>query len=93
MIHSMAGGNIGNIDFSDFAKVEILQGNLSGKMIWYRSNFPELKLNDEVLVPFGNNNLKVLGKVVRIDRMVSSQNSPVPFSKAKSIAKILERKL
>lgn len=89
----MAGGKLGNVEFSDFAKIEILQGNLSGKLFWYRSNFSELKLNDEVLVPFGNNNLKVLGKVVRIDKMVSSQNSPVPFSKAKFISKILDKKL
>lgn len=89
----MAGGKLGNVEFSDFAKIEILQGNLSGKLFWYRSNFPELKLNDEVLVPFGNNNLKVLGKVVRIDKMVSNQNSPIPFSKAKYISKILDKKL
>lgn len=89
----MAGGKLGDLEFSDWAKVQLLQGNLSGKIFWYKSNFSELKLNDEVLVPFGNDNLKVLGKVVKIDKMVSNQNAPVPSSKAKSIAKILERKL
>lgn len=93
MIHSMAGGKIGNVEFSDYAKVELLQGNLKGKMFWYRSPFANLELNDEVIVPFGNEGLKVLGKVVRIDRAVSSQNSPVPSSKAKSIIRILDRKL
>lgn len=93
MIHSMAGGRLGTIEYSDYAKVEILQGNLRGKMMWYKSNLPDLKLNDEVIVPFGNDNLKVLGKVVRIDKMVSSQNSPVPASKTKSIIRILDRKL
>lgn len=93
MIHSMAGGKLRDLEFSDWAKVQLLQGNLSGKIFWYKSNFSELKLNDEVLVPFGNDNLKVLGKVVKIDKMVSNQNAPVPSSKAKNIAKILERKL
>lgn len=93
MIHSMAGGRLGNVDFSDYAKIELLQGSLAGKMFWYRSPFVELELNDEVIVPFGNDGLKVLGKVVRIDRAVSSQNSPVPASKAKSIIRILDRKL
>lgn len=93
MIHSMAGGKLGNVEYSDYAKVEILQGNLSGKLFWYKSTFIDLELNDEVIVPFGNDGLKVLGKVVRIDRAVSSQNSPVPASKAKSIIRILDRKL
>lgn len=93
MIHSMAGGRLGKIEYSDYAKVELLQGNLAGKLFWYKSPFVELELNDEVIVPFGNDRLKVLGKVVRIDRAVSSQNSPVPASKVKSIIRILERKL
>lgn len=93
MIHSMAGGRLGNLEYSDYAKVEILQGNLRGKMMWYKSTFVDLELNDEVIIPFGNNNMKVLGKVVRIDRAVSSQNAPIPASKAKSIIRILNKKL
>lgn len=89
----MAGGRLGNLEYSDYAKVEILQGNLRGKMMWYKSTFVDLELNDEVIIPFGNNNMKVLGKVVRIDRAVSSQNAPIPASKAKSIIRILNKKL
>ena len=92
MIHSMAGGKIQDVSFSSWAKVELLQGNLTGKIFWFKSPFVSLKVGDEVIVPFGPNNLKVLGKVVRIDRAVSSQVAPVPEKRAKSILKILDDK-
>lgn len=91
MIHSMAGGMLGKVEYSDFAKVEILQGNMEGKLLWYKSTISNLKVGDEVIVPLDRFNINVLGKVVRIDKNVSSQASPVPFSKAKSIIKIINK--
>jgi len=91
MIHSMAGGKIGKVEYSDYAKVELLQGNLQGKLFWYKSNFPLLEVGDEVIVPFSSPEIKVLGKVVRIDRAVSSQASPVPSRIAKSILRVLDK--
>ena len=35
MIHSMAGGELRGEDYNDFAKVEILEGEQSGKSFWY----------------------------------------------------------
>jgi hypothetical protein len=89
MIHSLAGGELRTTETHDFAKVEILEGICAGDIFWYISNIKNLKVGDMVLVPLGKNNLPAKAKVLRIDKNVSSQTSPIPPKHAKEILQIL----
>ena len=86
MIHSLAGGNLGNEQYLDFALVEIVDGKNVGKF-WYKTKLRGLNIGDIVLVEFGRE--KVKAKVVRVDKNVSSFASPIPIKKAKEIIKKL----
>ena len=81
MIHSLSGGVMSDVQHVDFAKVEI-EGE---GVFWYISKIEGLKEGDKVIVPFGRDGEKVTGKVLRIDKNVSSQVSPIPFKHAKYI--------
>ena len=48
MIHSLSGGTIKDIGFYNFAKVELL----SGEVMFFIYNIP-LSVGDKVLVPVG----------------------------------------
>ena len=85
MIHSLAGGNIGNEQYFNFAFVEILEGENKGIKAWYISKIWGLKADDVVLVPHTNKDVRA--KVIRVDKNVSSFVSPVPIKKAKTIIK------
>jgi hypothetical protein len=85
MIHSLAGGSIKDLRVADFAKVEYLEDELAGSVGWYITEIFGLKAGDEVLVPY--NNRRVRAKVVRIDKHVSEQSSPISMSRAKNIIK------
>lgn len=90
MIHSMAGGMLGKVEYSDYAKVEVLEGEMQGNSLWYKTSLVLLKVGDKVLVPVGAGDTPMRGVVLRIDRSVSSQNSPVPSKRAKYIIKIIK---
>lgn len=90
MIHSMAGGMLGKVEYSDYAKVEVLEGEMQGNSLWYKTSLVLLKVGDKVLVPVGTGDTPMCGVVLRIDRSVSSQNSPVPSKRAKYIIKIIK---
>ncbi len=85
MIHSLAGGDIRKIKVNDFAKVELLEGSSKGGIFWYINKISDLKAGDIVVVPFGKHDALTRAKVIRIDRAVSSQASPVPVGHAKEI--------
>ena len=85
MIHSLSGGVIKDEVYKDFAKVMILEGDLKGKQLWFVSNIFMLLEGDKVIVPIGTNNTRTLGKVVRIDKNVSTKCSPIPSKHAKEI--------
>lgn len=85
MIHSLAGGELRGEDFYDFAKVEILEGFEKGKIFWYISDILDLQVENLVLVPVGTIKMGTLGRVVRIDKNVSSFCSPIPVKNAKHI--------
>ena len=87
MIHSLAGGKIKNLDFADFVKVEILKGLDAGKIMWFITDIFDLDINDKVLVPLGPNNSPTVAKVLKIERNLSSQLSPIPIKRAKEIIK------
>ena len=89
MIHSMAGGKLGSVEYNDFAKVRIIEGEEEGKAFFYITKIIGLKEGDLVVVPVGFANVQTKGKVERIDRAVSSQNSPVSVKRAKYIIKKL----
>jgi len=87
MIHSLAGGNIGKEQYLNFAFVEIIEGDNTGRKAWYISNINGLKQDDIVLVSFFN--LETKAKVIRIDKNISSYSSPVHIKHAKTIIKKL----
>ena len=84
MIHSLAGGNLGNERYLDFALVEIIEGAFVASKAWYISR-AGVNLGDEVLVSYRGLNVKA--KVLRIDKNVSSYSSPIPVKSAKQIIK------
>ena len=87
MIHSCAGGVVKDKKYFDFAKVEILS---TGEVKWYICNLPLVVAGDIVIVPYGKDNVREKAKVIRIDRGVSEQVSPVPARHAKEILEICE---
>ena len=87
MIHSCAGGVVKDKKYFDFAKVEILS---TGEIKWYICNLPLVVAGDEVIVPYGKDNVREKAKVLRIDRGVSEQVCPVPARHAKEILEICE---
>ena len=87
MIHSLAGGNLGNVTYHDFAKVKILEGNFTGAIIWFLADNLNLKEGKIVVVPIQNE--KVKAEILRIDKNVSSQSSPISVKHAKKIIKQL----
>jgi len=86
MIHSMAGGNLSNVTYNDFAKVKLTSGPFAGEIYWYLSA-AGAKVGDKVQVPFGKNNTLCDGEILRIDSHVSSQMSPVNPKHVKKIKK------
>lgn len=87
MIHSCAGGVIREKKFLTLAKVEILQ---TKEIRWFISNLPLLEVGDEVIVPFGRENIEVRAKVLRIDKSVSEQVAPVPCKSLKEILRLAD---
>lgn len=88
MIHSCAGGVVHDKKHFDFAKVEILDTH---EPKWYICNLPLVKAGDIVVVPYGKDNQEVRAKVLRIDKDVSEQVSPVPTRHAKEILRVCDR--
>lgn len=86
MIHSLAGGKMRDLEIVDLAKVEYLQGDALGKLAWYKTNILDLKIDDIVLVPFGQDNTLIQAKVKKIEKNVS-QVSPISLKHAKEIFK------
>lgn len=85
MIHSMAGGQLRTHENHDYAKVEILEGDRQGDIVWYLSNLPELKNGDTVLVESGRAETIVKAKVIRVDYNVNELSFPIPVKKMKYI--------
>ena len=87
MIHSLAGGEVKDIRYCDFAKVQILEGVHSGDIFWYITDVADLKAQDKVIVPLGANNIETLAVVLRVDKCVSAYSSPVPVKRAKRVVR------
>lgn len=93
MIHSEAGGELRGEKFFDFAKVEILEGVHKGKNFWFISTIFDLCENDIVLVPVEMIKMGIKGKVIRIDKNVSSFCSPIPVKHAKYVLRKITPKI
>ncbi len=92
MIHSLAGGIVKDLQYNDFAKVKIVQdGMYFGSIFWYINPFKGLNEGDLVVVPVGVNNAKFKAEVLRVDKNVSIQTSPVPIKRCKSIIEIVKQ--
>ena len=83
MIHSLSGGILKDKKIFDFAKVEIIDDYYSGTY-WYISKIKNLKEGDMVLVPF-KDVLKLKAKVLKIDKNVREDCSPINPKHAKEI--------
>ena len=80
MIHSLSGGILSENSLVDFAKVETTEGTF-----WFNSTGFKLNIGDNVLVPLNGNTLQ--GKVIRVDKNLSPQVTPIPLKHAKKIIK------
>lgn len=89
MIHSLAGGVIDNLDFRNFAKVRIVEGEQKGAVFWYVFDMVELEEGNTVIVPVGLKNVETKGVVEKIEYNVSKQVAPVPAKRAKKIYRIV----
>ena len=83
MIHSMAGGRLGAYKTADFAKVKITEGENTGAVAFYICSHLNLEEGDIALVPYASE--QVRAQILRVDKNVSSDRSPVPFSRAKKV--------
>lgn len=81
MIHSLAGGIVSETEFFDFAKVE----TENAQIMWFISNLPDLGVGDKVIVPVGRGEVEMVAKVLRVDKHVNGQTSPLPLKKMKKI--------
>lgn len=90
MIHSLAGGKLKDLDFADFAKVQLITDE-PDKILWYITDILDLNIGDIVLVPVGINNALEQATVLKIERNVSSHVAPIPIKRAKLIYKKIEK--
>lgn len=87
MIHSMSGGVIRDQGSFDFVKVAI-----DGDPVphWYISDF-DVEEGDRVSAPVGKAQTPAPATVLRVERNVSGQVTPVPLRSAKRlIAKLID---
>lgn len=85
MIHSLSGGKLKINNSFDFAKVQICEGVEKGRLYWFICPFKDVCKNDIVLVPLGQENIPVKALVLRIDKNISEQTSPLPIKRMKII--------
>lgn len=90
MIHSLSGGELKLHKSYDFAKVEIKEGFEKGKPYWFICPFKDVCQNDLVLVPLGQENAPTKALVLRIDKNISEQTSPLPIKHMKKILQKLK---
>lgn len=88
MIHSMSGGELTTHGKHDYAKVEILEGERAGDVLWFVSSFPQLKTGDKVLVPLSRF-ASAKAKVLRVDKDVDEFSFPIPIKRLKYIVEII----
>lgn len=83
MIHSMAGGVLGDQSVHTFAKVDA-----EGAPLWYLAPM-RVEAGQKVVVPVGRDGRRVTATVVRTEDC-TAQTAPVPLCRARSIIRVLE---
>lgn len=91
MIHSLAGGNIGKVSYFNYAKVKIIEGENSGKILWFICKIPLVEAGDIVTVEVFGEPAPVKAEIVRIDKSVASNCAPVPPHRAKEIISVVKK--
>lgn len=82
MIHSLCGGKLRDNQIFDVVKVKFINNPMAGdRPYWYKSSIPLLKVGDILLAPFGKDEREFEATVLRIDKNVNEQCSPIPASK------------
>ena len=82
MIHSLCGGKLRDNQIFDIVKVKFLNNPFAGERpYWYKSDIRDLKEGDKVIAPFGAKEEAFIACVIRVDRGVNEQNTPIPASK------------
>lgn len=74
MKHSMSGGEIREEKIIDVAKVQLISE--MDKIFWCISDIYDLKVGDNVLVPYGLIFSPHKAKIVEIEKNVNSKNFP-----------------
>lgn len=83
MIHSMAGGLLGDQGVYCFAKVDA-----EGMPFWYLAPM-RVTAGQRVVVPVGREGRRVTAVVLRTEDC-TAQTAPVPLNRARSIVRVLE---
>lgn len=87
MIHSLAGGELGENKVYNFAKLEFK--DCKGEFFWFICPFDNIKAGDYVLAPFGKIDEPKKAKVIRVDKNVNGKSTPISTKIAKTIYKKL----
>ncbi len=87
MIHSLAGGFVKELDYADFVKVKILDGEDEGKLFWYKTDLLDIRVGDRVEIKLKNQ--LCVGEIVKIERNLNSQTAPIPIKRVQSIIRKL----
>lgn len=85
MIHSMSGGVLSEYGSYMFVKVKFDDDE---KPYWYVCDF-EVDEGDRVCAPFGAGGLGKPATVLRVEKNVSGQVSPIPIKRAKKLLRKL----
>ncbi len=85
MIHSMSGGIIKDRGAYTFVKVRF-EGE--ERPYWYISDF-SVEEGDRVTAPFGRADMPREATVVKVERNVSGQVTPIPLKAAKKLISVV----
>ena len=79
MIHSLAGGEVREKRYFNFAKVKTTSGDIA----FYINELSNVNEGDTVWVEYGKREMRAV--VLRIDKNVREDMAPIPINKAKKI--------
>ncbi len=86
MIHSLSGGVIADVGYHTFAKVVFREPAYADRPYWYLCPFSQAEAGDEALAPAGRQGTLLRGTIVKVERNVSAQCSPVPMNRIGELA-------
>lgn len=89
MIHSLCGGKLRDNQIFDVVKVKFINNPFSSaRPYWFKSDIYGLKEGDKVVAPFGSGDQTYIAEVIRVDKNVNEQNTPIPSSKMQYLISI-----